>query len=248
MANGYSFPVTVEAQVDFLRHLDEAGIAAIAVGEQRQIPTLAGDVSAYADEIGFPVLSTAFDVPVSALSRAVAAANQPEEQVRLMQTMRLHDRFREAVVEGRMGLDLLDLLDDDLHCDLRVLDPVRGTDVLADGDRLPDDMNRGVIGAIAGRSEGLPALTRVPVGGRVVLVVPIHSRRPTGLLQVERRTAEREEERRLGAELLAGLVDGCIDGGVAQHQLTSRGLASGPLVIVAWGNGEGERGPGSTIG
>ena len=68
--------------------------------------------------------------------------------------------------------------------------------------------------------------------------------RRSRLLQVERRTAEREEERRLGAELLAGLVDGCIDGGVAQHQLTSRGLASGPLVSVAWGNGEGERGPG----
>lgn len=266
MTNGYSFPESPHDQVEFLKHLYEAGTAAIAIGEQREAPPLTPEACAFATEAGFPILSTAYGVPFSAISRAVAAGNDREEQTRLMRTVRLYDRLREAVVDGLTGVALLERLGGDLHCELRVLDPLRGIEIVADGRALPDAASRAVVEAIAERRDELPALTRVVFNDELLMVVPVQSRRPAVLvartrggegpslsllqhiatiaaLQVERLTSQREEERRFGAELLASLVDGRVDSGVAQHQLTSRGL-DGPLIMVACADEEPPGGPG----
>jgi len=256
MTNGYSFPASADEQVAFLRALAAAGAAGVAIGEGREAPPLTEAAVTFANETGFPILSTAYGVPFSAISRAVAAGNSREEQARLMRTIRLYDRLREAVIEGLTGNALIERLGSDLRCELRVLDPIRGIEILSDGRALPDAASRAVVEAVAGRRDRLPALTRVEVDDVLLLVVPVQSRRPAVLvarykgdatpslsllqhaatiaaLQVERLTSQREQERRLGAELFAGLVDGRLDDRVAQHELATRSLDKGPLVIVA---------------
>lgn len=258
MTNGYSIPLPGGAQVDFIRELDAAGVAGIAIGEDQQAPQLTDEVLRFATEIGFPMISAAYEVPFSAVSRAVASANKREEHARLLHTVRLYDRVRDAVVEGRKGLALLERVADDLRCQVHVLDPERGIEVLSGVDPLPATATAAISAAVVGRDAPLPALTRVPVDGdESLLVLPIHSRRRTVLvvrphgrpqptlpllqhlatiaaLEVERLTAEREEERRTGSELLAALLDGDFDPSVAQHQLAHHDLGPGPYVLAVW--------------
>jgi len=87
----------------------------------------------------------------------------------------------------------------------------------------------------------LVALTRGDAGPSLSL---LQHTATIAALQVERLTSQREEERRLGAELLASLVDGRIDSGVAQHLLASRGLDGKALIMVACADEEPREGPG----
>jgi purine catabolism regulator len=56
-------------------------------------------------------------------------------------------------------------------------------------------------------------------------------------------TAEREQQRRVGAEALAMVLDGRIDAASARHLFEARGLGSETLVLVACSQSGGRRGP-----
>jgi purine catabolism regulator len=265
MTNGYSLSVDAAGQVAFVTELAKAGISAVAIGEQQHAPPLTPELSAAADELGLPILLTAYEVPFIAVARAVADANHKEEQARLLQTVRLYDRLRESAVHDGED-DLIARLGDEIDATLHVLDPDRGVEVLHGRAGPPIALSRAVVEAVAAVDGPLPALTRIDVGSKVALLVPVPARQEAVLiavplhrrrlalsvlqhvatiaaLQVERMTAEREQARRLGTEVLAMAIDGRIGTAVAQHELEERGLGEGPLVLVACEHGGGRRGP-----
>jgi PucR family transcriptional regulator, purine catabolism regulatory protein len=260
MTNGYSLPTEPEGQVAFVRELAKAGISAVAIGEQRHAPAITPEMTTAADELGLPVLLTAYAVPFIAVARAVAGANHREEQARLLQTVRVYDRLRESAL-GEVA-ELLERLGDELSADLHVLDPERASEILPGRAQPSDDVAQATRTLVSGLTGPLPALSRIEAGGRAGLIVPVPAQRPTLLLalarasrrpdlallqhvativavQVERLAAEREQERRLGAELLAQIIDGRIDVSAAEHQLDGRGIGREPLLLVACSDGGG---------
>ncbi|MFZ1994978.1 MAG: PucR family transcriptional regulator ligand-binding domain-containing protein, partial [Solirubrobacteraceae bacterium] len=92
MTNGFSLPADADGQVDFLLQLAETGLSGVAIGEGQAAPPLSEKMLSRAEELQFPILLTAYEVPFIALSRVVAEANQHEEQRRLVRTVRLYDR------------------------------------------------------------------------------------------------------------------------------------------------------------
>lgn len=255
MTNGHGLPPDGLGQVAFVRSLENAGVSGMAIGAEQYAPPLTEAMLAFADELAFPLLRTAYEVPFSAMARVVAAGNQREQQARLDRTVRLYERFRQATSESVYGCRLLDRLGGDLGCALRVLDPARGVSILTDHPAPPDDIGLAVVGALMNRNTPLPAVSRVAVGDDVVLVLPVQSSRRSVLvvaphgqrypdlsllqhlstiaaLQVERLSGEREERRRIGADLLTQLIACRIDPAIAQHQLERLGLQA-PFVVVA---------------
>jgi purine catabolism regulator len=265
MTNGYGLPDDADGQVAFVRELAHAGISAIAIGQERHAPRLTPEMAAAADEVGLPILLTAYEVPFVAVGRAVAEANHKQEQARLLQMVRLYDRLRESTVSG--GNDLVDRLGAEIHATLHVLDPDRGVEVLPQRPDPPAEVAAAVIETLSVVEGPLPAITRIDLGEKVALLVPVPARHSAVLLampisarrrpelavmqhvativavEVERMTAEREQQRRLGAEALATVLDGRIDAAAAQHNLDVHGLGSEPLVLVACGARGGRRGP-----
>jgi PucR family transcriptional regulator, purine catabolism regulatory protein len=259
MTNGFSLPADADGQVDFLLQLAETGLSGVAIGEGQAAPPLTETMLSRAEELQFPILFTAYEVPFIAISRVVAEANQHEEQRRLVRTVRLYDRLREWMVNDRDSSVLIEKLAKELRCRLYVLDGRRANGVLPGLTPPPDEVAEAVRRDLAGRDGPRPALTRIAVGRSTALVVPVPSRRPTVLvvspgrgsrpdlallqhaatiaaLQVERITAEREQARRLGAELLGHLVDGTLEAGSAAQQLDTCGLGGEQLVLAACGN------------
>ena len=261
MTNGFSLPEDAGGQVDFVRRSDTTGLSAIAIGEHQQAPPLTDEMVATAEELQFPILLTAYEVPFIALSRVVAESNQHEEQRRLVRTVRLYDRLREWMINDEDTGSLIDTLAEELRCRLYVLDSRRGTPVLADLAAPPERLAGALTDELADREGPLPAMTRIAVGNTVSLVLPVPSRRATVLvatprrgshtdlsllqhvatiaaLQVERLAAEREQALRVGSQLLAHIVDGTLESGSATQQLDAHGLGGEQLVIAACADGD----------
>ncbi|HXO08789.1 MAG TPA: helix-turn-helix domain-containing protein, partial [Solirubrobacteraceae bacterium] len=213
------------------------------------------------NELQFPILLTAYEVPFIALSRVVAESNQHEEQRRLVCTVRLYDRLREWMINDEDTGPLIDTLAEELRCRLYVLDSRRATPVLPGLAPAPERLANALIDELADRKGPLPALTRIAVGNTIALVVPVPSRRATVLvatprrgshadlsllqhvatiaaLQVERMAAEREQALRVGSQLLAHIVEGTLESGSATQQLDAHGLGGEQLVIAACANGD----------
>lgn len=76
MTTGIGVPRTTDEQCAYLKRMHLAGIAAIAVDEEMMEAPLTEPALAYAAHIGFPVLSTAHEVPYVTLAMAVAEAVQ----------------------------------------------------------------------------------------------------------------------------------------------------------------------------
>ncbi len=109
----------------------------------------------------------------------------------------------------------------------------------------------------------MPALLRLQVGVRSLRALAVPASRPATMvvlteregwpdlsvlrhttavvaLEIEKEKAERERRRRLGAELMAGLVDSRIPAETAAQLLAERGLGEEPRIIAACGVDDGE--------
>ncbi len=258
MTTGLGVPRAQEAQVRYVESLAAAGVAAVAVGQDMHAPPLTTAMLAACDRLGLPLLLTRRDVPFIALARSVATASQHEEQARIDQTVRVYDLLRQSDVHEIRLAALLVSLEEVMGCRLVAADAVTGrplvpgaevpSGLLADVQRWGSHARDEQPVVLAGHAEGSVGVL-VP-GPRPALLVAIAEDRllpdPTVLrhaaavtaLQQTWAFAERERARRLGATLLAQLVDDQLDGMQARSQLADRGLAGRSLVVVACASGE----------
>lgn len=266
MSNGVNVPATAEAQATFLDQLDSAKLSGLAVGDDMEAPPLSGRFLARADELRFPVLAIPREVPFEAVARAVASANSDEEHRRLVRTVRLYESLRSAVSANRLGEPLLSELEAQLGCQILVLDIATGLPVVCAGaaDPFPVPVRRCVVEALRARSGPLPAVLRVKAEDATALVVGVPAPRATALvallpdeasgpdldllghagniaaLEVTRVTAEREQEAKLGRELLARLLERRLEPGSAPGRVTDHGISPEEAVIVAHRGGEAD--------
>lgn len=252
MTNGFTVPSVPAEQVEFVRQLDATGIAAVAIGDKLHAPELSADMLAEADRRGFPVLSTAYDVPFIAVAQAVAQGNRHAEQDRLTLIMRIYEAVREGArsepreIVCRIGSDLAA----SLHIVDRTANPLLGVPPLE------ACLRERVVAAIEERDGSLPAVVRIADGDRRTLVVPVPTSefaclvvRPNGeadpplavlqhaaavvAIEIERAIAQDEARRRLGSELLAHLIDRRIDAESGSLRLADFQLVGTELVMLA---------------
>jgi PucR family transcriptional regulator, purine catabolism regulatory protein len=257
MSNGLNVPPEADAQVSFLAELDSAGLSGLAVGDDMHSPPLAPAFVERAEELAFPVLAIPRDVPFVAVSRAVANANSDEEHKRLVQTVQLYEALRGAASTGRSGAALLRELGHQLECRLLLLDTGTALPVLAADGEPPDGLVERLVAELRGRNGVFPAVLRVESNGARAFALRVPARRPTALvalhdadrvpdlallqhaaniaaLEVERVSAEREQELRLGAELLTAMLERRIEPASAAQQLGEHGIDPEDAVLVSF--------------
>jgi PucR family transcriptional regulator, purine catabolism regulatory protein len=251
---GLGVPEDPRQQVEYVRNLAAVGVSGIAIGEEMKAPPLSDRMIATADEVGLPLLITAYEVPFVQVSRAVAEANRADVGDRVVRAARVYDKVR-SVIEGGFESDLLGILECEVNCRLAVCAHPTAEVVLAGSVGLDESIQAAIRGAIEGRPLQAPALIRLEVEAGTCLMVPLPLRRSLSLvaipsdgppppysllqhvatvaaLQLERQWSQREELGRTGAELFAQMHEGRASSTRAAQQLTDRGLGVEPLVVL----------------
>jgi len=263
LTSGLGLPGRPAGQAQYVRQLSRAGISGLSIGEPIDSPPISDEMVRMADRMRLPVLVTAYDVPFTALSRAVVDANAGEAQERLRQIARLYDRVRLATAAGDSAETLLRALGDEVHCRLIVYDNLRGRRLLVDSSAggtpgAPDPLRDALREALDDHGGRMPAAVHL-AGDDAALVVPVPSTRPASLvlvresdvelpdvallqhvatviaLELERSEANRAEAIRRSGEVLAEMLDAPMDAPVARYRLSAHGIDGTRLVLAAWG-------------
>ena len=255
MTVGYTIPEGSEAQETYVERLAEARLSGLLVAEKMYAPELTPEMAAVANRLSFPILLTAYDVPFTAISRAVAEANRSAEHARLLRAVSVYDTAR-LTVGGASGSETMTRLGELVGCDLYVVDPDRGRSLIRNGRRVPEEIAEALVKEMSSRSQPMPALLRLRSGRGSVIALFVPASRPAALvavtrteeppdatvlrhvatvaaLEVEKLTADYERKRRLGAEVLAGLVDERIGAESASHLLSEWNLADEPRLLAS---------------
>jgi purine catabolism regulator len=252
---GLGVPAGDREQRAWLERIADAGLSGIAIGHRMHAPPVTPAMCAAADERGMPLLFTSYEVPFSALARAVAEANRSEEHARVLETLRLYETLRHAAVGGEAST-LLGQIERAVGGPVHVLDHERGVSVVPGAAEPPPAVVGALRAAAGAREEPMPAVLRLTADATPFLALAVPASRPVTLivpgdreamldlavlrqiagivaLEIEREIVERERRRAFGAELLAGLVDGRLDADAAGAMLAQRGLGDEPRVVAA---------------
>jgi PucR family transcriptional regulator, purine catabolism regulatory protein len=257
MTLGLGMPDDPDDQAGYVTHLADAGISAIAVGEDVGAPPISTAMVAASERRALPVLLTAFEVSFAALARVVAdSRTDVEERRRLARTARIYESLRTATVEGRGGAALVDDLGSELGCRLEVLD-LRSWRFAFEPRRRAPAAVRDVLRETLVRCAGhLPAILHLELDRRVGLAVPVPARRPAALLasrftehqpelsvlqhastvaalELEKLASSRDALARAGAELFRELLAGRQEAAQARVRLGAAGLGETDLVVGA---------------
>lgn len=268
MTVGYPIPRKPEEQETFIERLARAGISGILICDQAFAPPISEKMLSAADRYSLPVLLTAYEVPFTTISRTVGEANRSAEHARLLQVLRVYETVRLAM-GGSSSADLFERLGSMLECDFFVLDPHSGNSLLADRREAPAELSAALTGEMSRRSEPMPAILRLSSspGSAAAFLVPasrpaalvaaargeempdlsiLHHVTAVATLEVEKLVAEYERRRRLGSELLAGMIDGRVSSGSAERLISERKISE-QTAILACCTGEGQTGEHSDL-
>jgi PucR family transcriptional regulator, purine catabolism regulatory protein len=259
---GLGVPAAPGEQRAWLEGIADAGLSGVAIGHRMHAPEVSAAMSAAADERALPLLFTSYEVPFSALARAVAEANRSEEHARVLETLRLYETLRHAAI-GAQPAALLEEIERVVRGPVHVVDHERGVSVMGAAKRPPRSMVSALSEAVSTRGRPMPAVKRLSADGEQFMALAVPASRPVTLivpggpgalldlavlrqiaaivaLEVEREIVERERRRAFGAELLAALVDGRLEPETGAGLLEERGLGREPRVIAACPSGGDE--------
>ncbi|GAA2623655.1 PucR family transcriptional regulator [Streptomyces vastus] len=254
MSIGHCVPADESGQARFVRHLAEAGLCGVALGDYPPMPRLSQAMLDTADDLGFPVLLTAHDTPFSVVARAVATANQHSELQRLWQLSRLNVAVGSP---GRKGNEsLLDRVAKELGHAVFVVDARHGTEILTGKERLEKRVAHAIVQGVESNLQRLPARLHLDLGDASCTCFPVPSSRPAMLVipdrtgnridpfavlhlasliavEVERLTMERENLKRAARQLFSQLIEGRVDSDSAARQLRQHGIVQKSLTVAA---------------
>ncbi len=259
LTNGTGLPAGESGQAHFIERLAESGASGLAIGLGMPAPPLTPGGTRRADELALPLLTVPFSVPFTAVVRAVADANDREESRQLWRIARLYELLRRSVAAGRPGPEMFRKLGDELGVRLYLVDPATGRSLFDDHQetmyasalaasyaahgqaipamlrlRLPDAAPGEICAvAVAVPGDHPTALVVEPIGDQLPSPVVLQHVAVGGALELAQLTAGQERERRLGADMLARLLDRRIDPRVAESQLEDSGLDLAVSVLAA---------------
>jgi PucR family transcriptional regulator, purine catabolism regulatory protein len=254
LTTGLGIPAEAGDQRSYVERLAAAGLSGLAIGDRMYAPALSPEMKAVADNRALPLLATSYEVPFSAVVRAVAEANRDEEHALLLDTLRLYETVQQAAI-STSGPDLLKRLEELVGYDLYLLDDQRWRPAVRGAREPSAELLVAVRQASRRRAEPKPAVLRAEVSSQPVMILAVAASRPAVLvavarrepaanlavlrhvagvaaLELERETVERERKRHRGAEILAGLLEGRLPAETAISLLSEHGL-DGPRWVIA---------------
>lgn len=110
MTVGLCVPHSAEEQSHFIRRLDEAGLAGVALGDHPSLPPLTQELLDEADKLGFPVLLTNEETPFAAIGRTVAAATATTQTLQVLKLSKLYQLSTYAHADPIRLMDDLQVL------------------------------------------------------------------------------------------------------------------------------------------
>lgn len=254
MTTGSNVPAESGNQVEFVRSLGAAGIAGLALAEAMDSPPLSDETAALAEELAFPILETAYEVPFVALSRVVAGAAQGETQARLTRVLRVYDAYRTAVQSGSPGRELLHRIGLELGHAIHLVDARSGRTLASTGNELSVDALQAIREKALG-TDNLPGVNRIKCGDEQHIVLPIGTnpgwvmvadvsgvafdllilQHVNTIVTIEAERIRAESETRLAGSgrLLEHLVDGNVDSELVKDRLADFSLSQGPWQVIA---------------
>ncbi|MFS0900855.1 PucR family transcriptional regulator [Mycolicibacterium litorale] len=257
MTNGLSFPKTATDQESLLTHLDESGVAGLAIGDKMYCPRLTQRFTRRSDRLGFPVLRIRYPLPFVAISRAVAEATLLDQSSRLSRTMRIYDLLRRHIGSASSSADLVAALARELGCELHVCDRRTGDPWFPHTAPLDPHLREAVVELsdsstnVAAGVYGLPAggaqqamltdIQRHPEAALVVIprrddrVDPIRLQHTATVISLELSEVQLvlEHERRERAALLERLLENRIDRHAVESRLGELRLDRARTVLAA---------------
>ena len=254
LTTGLGIPPDPVGQVRYVTALDEIGAAGVAIGDRMNAPPLSTDMLAAADEAGFPILLTSYEIRFSRISHIVAMANVDQHGERLTRSLRILEQVSHLVSADGQPPDF-DFLIGELDCELVLIDPQTWQLVPPSE---PARVPAGTITSVRDQLHG-PLPERpwpAVVAGRQALVTPITEprslllvaiprdrRRPDLLLLEQAATvisvqqaylfAARERTRRLGSSALAHLIDQRFDEQLTADALAEAGIGAAARLVAA---------------
>lgn len=259
MTIGHGFPADADGQVAYLTRLAEADLSGLALAEGMFAAVVTDAARSAADELGFPVLETAFEVPFISMARAVADSNQREAQSRLARVLRIYDTFRQGISEAVSDEAAFARIGQDVGVALHVLDTAESRIVMSTGERLGADAAAQIFDQLRARKGPLPAVVRLRVGETRYVVQPLAAGEHWVLvtvvdnaavidlvvlqhvativeIQLERRRAADLARLHAGARLLGQILQGRIDSTLAASELAGHGIQGPPWWVVILGD------------
>ncbi|MGW5645264.1 PucR family transcriptional regulator [Saccharopolyspora sp. NPDC003752] len=257
MTNGMSFPAAGARQRAHIERLVDAGASGLAIGERMYCPPLTDEVAEESERLGFSILTVDYPMPFVAISQAVAAANLLEQSDRLIRTERIYHAMQRMVTHRGESSVLSQDLSQQLGCEVRVchresaqpwypqdprFDPVL-TEALRQTASGASDLRAGAF-AVPLRDGRELRLVDIPTQPNAVLALVSVDRSVLDAilmqhavtvlaLELSQSLARIEHDRRLGAELLAQLIEGQIDAHSGSRQLDALGLDVSQAEIFA---------------
>lgn len=250
MTIGLAVPKLPVEQRAYVRLLDGAGVAALAVSDELFAPPISKAMRDEADAHGFPIITVSLQVPFIAIAQEVAAHTQVGAQARIAILLRLFGTLRRVAAEqlgnrelfgrleelsgyelamcSRAGRPLLEGVPAPSHA---IVEQLPATD--ESPPRIPDGY--AVTLPVAGQVQGYLVATPRPGAAQMGLAAIQHIA-TIAALQIATRLRDYEFRRREGAETVAELLAGTLDPGAAVNRLKLAGFAAGAdLQLVAVG-------------
>jgi PucR family transcriptional regulator, purine catabolism regulatory protein len=254
LTTGLAIPRLGQEQKAYIKRLIGAKVSGISIAGRMYAPEMINPLLSEADRNGFPVLLTAYEVPWITITRTVADANSHKEHARLLQTLRIYEVAREAF-HNTPPSGIVNTLSKIINCSLYIINPVNRKPLFYEG-KLPNNVKDILKGVRPFDTFDSPAIQRIEWRGIQALQVIIPTSRPAILLvfnhptdipdnivlrhtatvvglAIEKDTAIHERQRRLGAEIMEGLIDQRLTPDSANFLLANHGLRKEPRCIVA---------------
>jgi purine catabolism regulator len=250
MTIGLAVPKRPAEQRAYVRLLDDAGVAALAVSDELFAPPISKAMRDEADACAFPVVTVSLQVPFIAIAQEVAAHTQVAAQARLATLLRLFGTLRNVAAEQLGNRDLFGRLEELSGYRLTVCSragrplidgvpapPPELVEQLPATDEAPPRIADGYAVTLpaAGQVQGYLVATPRPGASQMGLAAVQHMA-TIAALQIATRLRDFEFRRREGAETLAELLAGTLERGSAAKRLELAGFAIGDdLQLVAVG-------------
>lgn len=239
MTTGMALPRGAAAQRAYLERLDDAGVACLAVSEGMFVPPLTRAFLLAAGSRGFPVVEVPIPVPFMAISQEVAAAVQGDTGQRLNAQLQVFGAVQWLAAGNLTAAEIFARLERlsgyTLYaCTLRRTPLLEGLPVppascadlipgtvtspptVPGGYVLPVTGPRGTAGYILAMESPDAAPGGVSVVQHIATVAS---------LQLSMLAHEREMVRREGAETLAEMLQGLLEGAVVTRRLVANGFS-----------------------
>ena len=239
MTTGMALPRSAAGQRAYLERLDDAGVACLAVSERMFVPPLTAAFFAAAAARGFPVMEVPIPVPFMAISQEVAAAVAPGGAgQRLNAQLQVFGAVQWLASGASSAAEIFARLERLSGYTLYAC--TLGRTVLLEGLPVPPPEYADLIPATVTSPPTVPGGYVLPVTGPrgtagYLLAMESPAAAPAGLsvvqhiatvaaLQLSMLAHEREMLRRSGAETLAEMLQGLLEGAVVTRRLVGNGF------------------------